>query len=484
MRYSKTLSILAVVLFSALPSLAAAAPTNGTITFSGGNYSVFNQTQANGARGSGGSRMRAGQYPNGTTTIQLTNGGHFNTASSTWTAFGSTVWVGNWGCTAPSSVEADCNYDASAHTGSLTDIAHYAGGHPGTTTVPVAGYYYQLYYDTLDAPTGVYYEFYWDGIGTPIQEGAAPPSQTTIISVAPINNTTVSSSSPVVLGGYVYVLPDDFSDGMYLEMKYARYSDYQAAVASPELLYTTYTFPITASGFSTFSTTTPSTLRGGQYTMTSTIKSASMLNGVLNFFGFGQFANFGTKTSTTTQFVVGELSGYDKLVASTTQAIADYMASSTISFASCTSWTSFDLPNCLNLLFVPQAAPIAAALDNFKNEFLSYAPWGYLTRTVAILSNTASSSLPTFSVTFPLGSAADLDTMTFDMQDMIAGGGTLLNSIPARGMSLNIQDILQPLVRLFIALTLVVIIVRDLSHGHGGGKHNFHASAARKKGHV
>jgi len=305
-------------------------------------------------------------------------------------------------------------------------------------------------------------------------EFSAPVSDTTthFDTITPASGDTIATSSAASFGADGYINPNDYSDGMYIQMKYVSYSAMQASVASPDSLYTVLEFPISSSGTFHVSTTSPA-LTLGEYTMQSSIRSNSWLDNALNFFGFGQFAGYGIKTATSTTFIADSLSGYDVFVASTTASIETYLASSTISLASCSSWTSFNLGDCMNLLFVPQTKPISDALGNFKNGFLQYAPWGYLTRVVVILSGTATSSLPAFSTTIQLGSPTDTDTFSFDMQDMITGGYDLLNSIPANGSSMSVQDIIEPFIQLFVALFVIIVIIRDLTGAGHRGTHNF-----------
>ena len=292
--------------------------------------------------------------------------------------------------------------------------------------------------------------------------GACPFVDTTthIQTTTPADNATIATSTTATVGATGYVNPADYSSGMYLEIKYAAFSAYQASIANPDTLFTTITFPITSSGAFAFSSSTP-ILTAGQYKMISSIKQASFLNNVLNFIGFGQFANNGIAYSKSTTFTAAHLSGYDVYVASTTALIDNYVASSSISLSTCTSWTSFSLGDCLNLLFVPQTQPIATALDNFKNNFLTYAPWGYLTRFIVIMSGTATTTLPTLSVPVTLGDGTT-DTMTFNMQEFFTTGQNTLDSI-TDGNGHNERDIFEPIIDLFIALSLIILIVQDLT---------------------
>lgn len=305
--------------------------------------------------------------------------------------------------------------------------------------------------------------------------GGAPDVSTHIATVVPANNDTIATSSAATFTVTGYVNPQDYHDGMYVEVKYAPLSAYQASVASPSLLFTTLDFPITASTTFSVSTTSPA-LTVGQYKMKTTLYTPAAfglgwVQSILNFFAPDIFYPANPVTSTSTVFTAAHLSGYDIYVASTTAMINAYAASSTISLASCGVWTGFNLGDCIGVLLIPQTGPTLDALTTFKNTFLSYFPWGYLTRFIVILSGSATSTLPTFSVQWPMGSPTNLDTLTYNMDDIINGGRTVLNqtTITQDGKTMNEQDIIEPWVRLFIALSVLFIIIKDLTGMHGGG---------------
>lgn len=294
-------------------------------------------------------------------------------------------------------------------------------------------------------------------------------TKTYIADVTPPNGATVATSTTFTFGGHGYVTSADFVSGMYLQIKYVRLSDLQAAVANVDNLYTVFNIPITQSGEFTLSTTT-SLINTGQYQILSSIRSPSLVNNFFNFLGFGQFATLGIQSATTTVFTAAHLSGYDIFVASTTASIDSYLASSTISMASCSSWVSFNLADCMNLLFVPQVGPIRTALNSFKDGFLSYAPWGYMTRFLVIVSGSATTSLPAISIPTPLGDPSKPSyingSFTLDPNDMLRGGGALVNSIQTTygdgGVHKTVQDVAQPFVRLIIGLALLFWIIRDI----------------------
>jgi len=300
---------------------------------------------------------------------------------------------------------------------------------------------------------------------------------TRIIETYPANNATTSTSSATTFGANGFVHQDDYEDGSYIRIRYAQQSTGQAAVGNPDLLFTELELPISASGFFDVSTTSVVD-RAGRYIMNTSIETPSITSDILNFLGFGQFATFGILSATSTVFIVDHLTAFDIFVASTTQSILDVYASSTVSFESCTSWTGFSLLDCLNLLFVPPIGPIQEALSNFKDVFLSYVPWGYLTRFISILATSyATSTMPVFSAQVAMGNPSDVATFEWDIGDMISGGSTLLDSFTDPHHGLTFREVVQPILRVGLAILLIVILIKDLLRGVGAA----HTSGADRR---
>jgi hypothetical protein len=125
-------------------------------------------------------------------------------------------------------------------------------------------------------------------------------------------------------------------------------------------------------------------------------------------------------------------------------------------------------------MFLPQTKPIMDSLTNFKNNFLSYAPWGYVTRTVVILTNNATTTaLPTFVVT-PFIASGDMQTLTYNMQDMLTGGASALEGIHDPITDKSPRDIIEPWIRLLVAVSVMFTIIKDVAgmaiHAGGGGR--------------
>ena len=212
--------------------------------------------------------------------------------------------------------------------------------------------------------------------------------------------------------------------------------------------------------------------------MYTSIQTPSFFSTVLNFIGFGQFATQGIKTATTTAFTADHLTAFDRLVASTTDSINAYIASSTISLSACTSWTQFALIDCLNLLFIPQREPMMKAMSDFKDGFLSLKPWGYVTRTIVILSGNATSSVPIVNTFVPNPVTGGTLDWTFNPNESVEAATVLLDNVhSAYGPPTTIKQAMEPLVKAIISLSVFMYIFYDMirsrraaHHGGRGGK--------------
>jgi len=261
-------------------------------------------------------------------------------------------------------------------------------------------------------------------------------TETRFISVSPYDEQTVATSTGYSFTGILYVNDEDFEEGMYLRIKYAPNSYSQTSTADPESLFTVLEIPIETAGANFLSTTSP-LLEIGRHTMVQEIRVPSTFATILSWFGLQNTYDAGLVIGTTTQFISARMTGYDNLIASTTGALSTYLASSTISMASCNSWVSFSLGDCLALMLIPQSAPIGQALTDFKNGFLTYVPFGYATRLVSIFATSTIVVLPDISYTFPDDEAGIAGmagtTLTMHLWDSVEEGTPLMDEFVSRG---------------------------------------------------
>ena len=113
--------------------------------------------------------------------------------------------------------------------------------------------------------------------------------------------------------------------------------------------------------------------------------------------------------------------------------------------------------------------------NSFKSQFLSYFPWGYVTRFVTIIGTGGTTTLPTISIAINTpysqgGGENDTTTLRFDENEMLANGAGILNGIDANGTDQNFRDVTEPYIDLFLAITILYIIIRDLLALRGGRK--------------
>lgn len=141
----------------------------------------------------------------------------------------------------------------------------------------------------------------------------------------------------------------------------------------------------------------------------------------------------------------------------------------------------FDMIDCLSGLFVPDANQLQVITTSARDGILTRMPWGYITRSVVILSGTATSTLPSFTTTFAQNNASDTTTLTFNPGDMLAGGGALLDSIEDPYTGATARTVFEPMIKLAVALMVILTIFADIT-----GSHRHHAEspgevAARRK---
>jgi hypothetical protein len=137
---------------------------------------------------------------------------------------------------------------------------------------------------------------------------------------------------------------------------------------------------------------------------------------------------------------------------------------------SCNLLNNFDTLYCLAFLFVPSSDQIQNSLNSFKDGVLIHAPWGYANRMFEIWNTASTSSLPSISVSLPTGQNTH-EVMTADFGNMLVGGMSNINSISSPINHKSARDVLEPMVKLLIAIAVVLTILMDVMGSH---KHNEH----------
>ena len=85
---------------------------------------------------------------------------------------------------------------------------------------------------------------------------------TRIDTVTPADKSTIATSTSATMGATGYINSLDFTNGMFVQIRYALKANSLVSVANTSLLFTEIRFPITSAGAFTMTTTTPVTRAG------------------------------------------------------------------------------------------------------------------------------------------------------------------------------------------------------------------------------
>lgn len=135
---------------------------------------------------------------------------------------------------------------------------------------------------------------------------------------------------------------------------------------------------------------------------------------------------------------------------------------------SCNPLGGFDILRCLVVLLIPDKQAIKNVAENAREDILTRFPLGYAQRFVDILGTTPTTTLTSFTVHLASASSSPLygETLTFDMQDTLTGGYNLIESVKDPYTGKSMKDILYPYIQIFVALSVLFIIVRDMTGVH------------------
>ncbi len=179
--------------------------------------------------------------------------------------------------------------------------------------------------------------------------------------------------------------------------------------------------------------------------------------------------------STTTYFTVGSTTNSGNLrnyVASTTQAKLAYLASG-YSLNACNPFSGdWNIVDCILSLIKPDSYRFNRTLSELKDGFATRQPIGYVTRFISILSNNATSSLPSYTIQFDPSGPLASSTLTFNPQDMLDGGGNLLDSIQDPIHHMNFRDVFGNLIKMLVAFAVLFTIISDITKSHNHNQQN------------
>jgi len=232
-------------------------------------------------------------------------------------------------------------------------------------------------------------------------------NSTRFLELTPGNENIRATSTSNDLYADLYLNENDYIPDSYIRLSYVRQQNLQSAVTNTDLLWTHLDLnDIITSGYSFVATTTGSLGLEGTYLFKATLyKPSSWWSSILGWFNPFTNRNPDIITSTTTTFIYGEMTTFDRYVASSTEAFDDFIASSTTSYeqvkSACNPISGFDLGICLSGLFIPSSADIGYAVDQFKENISTHFPLGYFSDFIDIISTSTTGTLTVIDAQLP-----------------------------------------------------------------------------------
>lgn len=301
-------------------------------------------------------------------------------------------------------------------------------------------------------------------LGSPIP---SPDTSTRIISFSPPDNST--TTGPFVdFDFHAYINQDDLSNvrGVKLSLDNIDQNVILLGFFSPNQIELVDE-DATTSGDFYFSTTT--TLGDGNYRLEACIER-TYFNGWI----FNPFSPIADCQSH--QFIVGNATFIGNISQSmftdTNNFLNGLTATSSEALASTCNPLSgnFEIRQCVTFLLIPDAQGLNNVITQAREGIFTRIPWGYFTRVVNIMTSSSTEALPSFTATIQIGPGDDMTpettSLTFDMGDIVSGGGELLDSIQDPIHGKTVKDIFYPFVQATLALGVIFTIVADISRTH------------------
>lgn len=324
---------------------------------------------------------------------------------------------------------------------------------------------------------------------TGLTVGEVDPFVTRIVSVDPADTEVLATSTSYTLETQIYISPDDYVDGTTFRMLVLHNSSVQqvsalqaweTAMSGSYVNRLAIEFPVTSSGYHTFSTTTSSLTSDGRYSFTNQIVFPATLGTVVEqgFFAslwarLSYLASIGQGLppdeqpliSKNTTFIIGATTWYDDLV-------TDIQSDSIFANAAvCKPFVNdiatafinpdFDILYCLQFLVIPSAAQFQVIGQTVYDNVLSSFPLGYITRFVQIMTTATPTQPPALEYTY--GTSAPDVLQGKDMSFQLFDGFYIIPTIVADdGSGKNIWDIIAPYWDALIGLGVLGVIFMDL----------------------
>lgn len=320
-----------------------------------------------------------------------------------------------------------------------------------------------------------HYDLFTGIAGGSIWTRYSDDDSTRIDTVDPAHYSDIATTSlPYDFEVTGYINASDYDSGTRVLVKVDRNTDQQAvgALLAFDSAFGNKTYlDVPAAGSFTVGTSsdnlrTDFELREGLYNARWEIQSPRF-----HVFGFDLF--YSTLVASTTRFTVGTTTAIDNIQLAGEDYINDLLAGSGDPLGSCQfSWFSSDvdfslggsLIRCMGGLlhwaFIPPPGALERTVQQFKDGFLTRAPWGYFTRIVSAISGGAAGTLPTLTAAVPISAYDDI-TIQFDLDDMVDGAADLSEQFQAPNGN-TAREIIEPIIQLIVGLLVLMFIWKDV----------------------
>jgi len=295
---------------------------------------------------------------------------------------------------------------------------------------------------------------------------------TRIIDIDPAEGETVATSTSFQLSASWYIAEDDYNDDYTLRFRYIRQQDLQASVANIELLYTVIDYPVSSSGFGNYSTTTDIS-ENGKYLYSVELRQSSIINSILSWFSLSNVYDPGLVVRRESDFIAGELTTLDQYIedmSSTTTALLNDPGVFSDIEDNCNPLSGFSALQCLVALLIPNSNQLQTTINTLKDQVLTKAPVGYITRVVSIMTDTATSTFPLASLSFNSNSPVIPNgSYEVDFVGIMAEAGSILDATHSEGGLIDTAedesfwDVVMPAVNTVVYLGLFLLVFHDVT---------------------
>jgi hypothetical protein len=322
--------------------------------------------------------------------------------------------------------------------------------------------------------TGAYVIGYLYGFQSGYLSGGTIPTgpricdRSCILDMTPTDGTTTPNT--VYLAAKFYVSPDDVGSVVKMNLSLRNIDQNVLLLGgsgiSPGDIQIYFGLATTTGNFWVGTTTT---LGDGNYRLEADMTTCVSVGGICTV---GTSWIGGISETKSTQFIVNQETFIGHISQQSYKQLNSIFASSTATSTaalagSCNPLSGmFSMTNCGAFLFIPDAGALNDVMTSFRDGFLTRMPWGYFTRVYSILTASSTQALPTLTYEFdPAGPYAG-KSISFDFGDMMTGGAAVLAAVQDPVNHRTIRDVLEPVVKLLVALAVIFGIIHDLTGSH------------------